>query len=101
LLANRGWGCREAILERLVALDRERAAEEAQGKVRWLRPEFQNPAVTAQPTQTKISLVPIAAAVPGKASPWPEKLPDQVRSVQAALHALGQVRRVSGDKYAA
>jgi hypothetical protein len=32
------------ILHRLVALNRERAAEEAQGLVRWLRPEFQNPA---------------------------------------------------------
>src|SRR5436309_1972762 len=33
----------EAILERLVALNAERAAEEARGLVRWLRPEFQNP----------------------------------------------------------
>jgi hypothetical protein len=30
-----------AILERLVALNRERAAEEAAGRVRWLRPEYQ------------------------------------------------------------
>ncbi len=34
----------DEILHRLVALNRERAAEEAQGLVRWLRPEFQNPA---------------------------------------------------------
>ena len=33
----------EEILERLVALNAERAAEEARGLVRWLRPEFQNP----------------------------------------------------------
>ncbi|WP_271678724.1 class I SAM-dependent DNA methyltransferase [Thermomonas mangrovi] len=33
----------EAILERLVALNAERAAEEARGHIRWLRPEFQNP----------------------------------------------------------
>ena len=30
-------------LERLVALNHERAEEEANGKIRWLRPEFQNP----------------------------------------------------------
>ena len=29
------------ILERLVALNHARAAEETQGHVRWLRPEFQ------------------------------------------------------------
>ena len=33
----------EEILERLVALNAERAAEDARGLVRWLRPEFQNP----------------------------------------------------------
>src|SRR5690606_4592300 len=33
----------EDILERLVALNRERRLEEAAGKVRWLRPDFQNP----------------------------------------------------------
>lgn len=33
----------EQILERLVALNAVRAAEEAKGKVRWLRPEYQKP----------------------------------------------------------
>ncbi len=33
----------EEILERLVALNAERAAEEQRGLIRWLRPEFQNP----------------------------------------------------------
>ncbi|MFN8011079.1 MAG: type IIL restriction-modification enzyme MmeI [Holophagaceae bacterium] len=33
-----------AILERLMALNAERRAEEAAGKVRWLRPEYQAPA---------------------------------------------------------
>ena len=40
----------EEILTRLVALNKERAAEEARGLVRWLRPEFQAPdAVPALP----------------------------------------------------
>jgi len=34
----------EELLQRLVALNAERAAEEARGLVRWLRPEFQDPA---------------------------------------------------------
>ena len=34
----------DALLERLVALNARRAAEEATGLVRWLRPEFQDPA---------------------------------------------------------
>ncbi len=33
----------EEILERLVALNHERAEEESRGIIRWLRPEFQNP----------------------------------------------------------
>jgi hypothetical protein len=33
----------EALLERLVTLNAERATEEARGNIRWLRPEFQNP----------------------------------------------------------
>ena len=44
-----GSGCAltdEEILERLVALNVERAAEEAQGLVRWLRPEYQAPPIT-------------------------------------------------------
>ncbi|MFM2119352.1 MAG: hypothetical protein RL722_820 [Pseudomonadota bacterium] len=43
----------ESLLERLVALNAKRAAEEAAGTIRWLRPEFQDPArrgnATAQP----------------------------------------------------
>ena len=42
----------EEILERLVALNHERAAEEAAGKIRWLRPEFQNPQ-SGEPTKTQ------------------------------------------------
>ncbi len=37
----------EDILERLVALNHERAAEESAGNVRWLRPEFQAPRAAA------------------------------------------------------
>jgi hypothetical protein len=38
----------EAVLERLVALNARRAAEEAAGTIRWLRPDFQDPARRAE-----------------------------------------------------
>ena len=44
----------EEILERLVALNAARAAEEQQGLIRWLRPEFQNP--NATPKQQTLAL---------------------------------------------
>ena len=37
----------DALLSHLVTLNAQRAAEEKTGKVRWLRPEFQNPAFKA------------------------------------------------------
>jgi hypothetical protein len=45
VFAAYGWPATlsdEEILERLVALNHERAEEEKRGIVRWLRPEFQN-----------------------------------------------------------
>jgi hypothetical protein len=44
----------EEILERLVALNAERAAEEASGLIRWLRPEFQNPAGNGEKQKTLV-----------------------------------------------
>ena len=41
----------EEILARLVALNAERAAEEAQGHIRWLRPEYQAPDHASRITQ--------------------------------------------------
>jgi hypothetical protein len=43
----------ETILERLVALNAERAAEERNGLIRWLRPEYQAPD-QAKSTQTTL-----------------------------------------------
>jgi hypothetical protein len=79
----------EQILERLVALNAERAAEERRGIVRWLRPEFQNPAGTG--TQQAIaSKVPSPAAAPPdktKEPPrtWPDELPQQIAAVRDFL----------------
>ena len=89
----------EELLLRLVALNAERAAEEARGEVRWLRPEFQDPSRRATPmtaapavlsVQDEIEMieVPVAAA-PTAATrrAWPADLPGQVRAVADALTA--------------
>ncbi len=87
----------EALLERLVALNAKRAAEEAQGTIRWLRPEFQNPQQAAAepvPTQEAIEMPeeeaePESAVAPTKTKaprqPWPAALPEQMRAVADVL----------------
>nr|WP_326528687.1 DNA methyltransferase [Rhodoferax sp.] len=91
------------LLERLVALNARRAAEEKAGTVRWQRPEFQNSRVTTQAEAlsnreltthiprgletdlvSKFTELPVVAIV---ATPWPATLPEQVRAVAAVLAA--------------
>ncbi len=74
----------EQILERLVALNAERAAEEKRGLVRWLRPEFQNPSGTGMETQTELAGTDteVAPAVAAKLPKWPAKLADQISAVR-------------------
>ena len=76
----------EEILTRLVALNKERAAEEACGLIRWLRPEYQAPDYKAPVTQT-LDLGETAAALPNNVIPWPGSLPEQVSAVQSILTA--------------
>ncbi|WOI56729.1 class I SAM-dependent DNA methyltransferase [Palleronia sp. LCG004] len=76
------------ILMNLVALNHERAAEEARGHVRWLRPDYQNPdGRAAEAKQGKLEIA--AAAKTGKA-PWPKSLPAQIAAVREALEDLGE-----------
>lgn len=77
----------EAILEKLVDLNRQRAREEEQGLVRWLRPEYQNPTGTRQAAQEALPEAEdeAAPAAVREKSPWPTNLPQQVAAVRAAL----------------
>ncbi len=86
----------EEILQRLVDLNAERAAEEARGVVRWLRPEFQNPARSgAGATQKKLAMEddlamedgPAVAAVAVKVEkqPWPASVTERFTAVRTAL----------------
>lgn len=104
----------ETLLERLVALNAKRAAEEAAGTVRWLRPEFQDPArraAAAAPVPQQAGIeglaskadaaadaaqaaedgesaeAPATVAVAPAAQPWPSTLPEQVRAVAQLLAA--------------
>lgn len=82
-----GWPANlseEEILERLVALNKERAAEEEKGVIRWLRPEYQNP----QGTQTTVDLpakTKAAKATAKEMLAWPKTLAEQAQAVQRAL----------------
>ena len=85
-----GWNhalSTEQILEKLVALNAQRHAEEAGGLVRWLRPEFQAP--NALPTQAALGgLIPAeAATTKARKQPWPATLTDQVRAIKDSLRA--------------
>lgn len=85
----------EEILAKLVALNAERAAEEARGVVRWLRPEFQAPQAGVEATLPGGDAK-APKSKPGKADSrptddvmkWPGDLPARIAAVVAALRAL-------------
>lgn len=87
---------KEQILSRLVALNAERAAEEAQGHVRWLRPEYQNPtakgaAASGKATkgaQTKLEVEAAPAAAASAVREWPTELPAQAAALRSVLHEV-------------
>ena len=84
----------EEILARLVALNAERAAEEAQGHIRWLRPEYQAPAdhaarITQHALIQEDSPVYEVSLETRPLLPWPSRMAEQAQAVRAALVALG------------
>jgi hypothetical protein len=81
-------GADDLILERLVALNKERAAEEARGKVRWLRPEFQIAGYVAPPEQVAMPLPEMEKVA--EVFEWPSKLPEQVVAVAAIVERAGR-----------
>ncbi len=94
----------EELLARLVALNAGRAAEEAEGVVRWLRPEYQNPhgaqAVTS--VQTEVDFGDRGEedasepSVPRQAEAvrdWPKGMREQIQAVRTLL--TGQPQTVN------
>ncbi len=89
----------EDILSRLVALNAERATEEAQGRIRWLRPEYQC-RIRPEPSAQRQGRLDMGEPAPGRKrktatqkaappQPWPTTLPQQVQAVRDALATLG------------
>jgi hypothetical protein len=77
----------EDILTRLVALNKVRAAEEAKGQIRWLRPEFQSPGAAAPQVNATLDLGDAPIAAPATIIPWPKTLAEQVSTVATLLAA--------------
>ncbi|MBI1291218.1 class I SAM-dependent DNA methyltransferase [bacterium] len=89
----------EELLARLVALNRERAEEEARGVIRWLRPEFQNAGATEhrqEELEIETETAPASRKKGGKAAkataeepatPWPSGLLAQTQAIRGLLQA--------------
>ena len=80
----------EEVLARLVALNRERAQEEARGQVRWLRPEYQIPRFGSAKEKAELDLVGGAMSGEGAGPVGPKPMfpsgeVEQTAAVMAAL----------------
>ena len=87
----------DEILTRLVALNAQRAQEEAQGQVRWLRPDFQKPRAGVVVVEQALDGMDVDKAVAAQLWPWPKSIYDQIRAVRdfaklnAGTHTAGQI----------
>lgn len=85
----------ETLLSRLVDLNTQRAAEEANGTIRWLRPDFQAPdkqASTPLSQQEDLALADdnssqseVEGNTPAAKRDWPKLLRDQIKIVREEL----------------
>jgi len=85
----------EDILSRLVALNKERAQEEARGHVRWLRPEYQIPRFGSPKEKAELDLVggAMGAEAAAPAGPKPSFPPGEVEQTAAVMAALASAAR--------
>ena len=81
----------EQILENLVALNAQRAEEERNGHIRWLRPEYQAPDQWAhggapqQPTLEGILAAETPIIAPVEQQPWPTQPKAQLAAIRDLL----------------
>ena len=87
----------EIILERLVALNAERAKEEAAGQVRWLRPDYQIPRFAKGAAAQKTGELDLGANVvvlgskrDGGLPAFPKDKGEQVMAIRAVLQAAAR-----------
>jgi hypothetical protein len=81
----------EAILERLVALNADRAAEERNGLIRWLRPEYQAPdrIEVQQAIEGMGETEAEAIVIPTEQQPFPKNLKAQLAAIRDLLRTQG------------
>ena len=80
----------EQILENLVALNAERAEEERNGLIRWLRPDYQNPGQAPteaidQPTLEGITPTEAPIIEPVEQQKWPAQPKEQLAAIRDLL----------------
>lgn len=79
----------EEILSRLVALNRERAKEEAKGNIRWLRPDYQVPRLGTPSQKAELDLkggeTGAKTSAPAAKEAWPADEIAQTAAVMAVL----------------
>ena len=75
----------------LVALNKERAEEEARGHIRWLRPDYQNP-TGQQAAKGQTADMDLGVVAKLDKAPWPKALPEQIAAVREALAEAGEAR---------
>ena len=80
----------EEILQRLVDLNHERTKEEAAGKIRWLRPDYQNPDGRNAQAKGETGEMDLGIKDTTAKPPWPKTMPEQVAAVRDALADLGE-----------
>jgi SAM-dependent methyltransferase len=89
-----GWPvdlAEDEVLARLVALNKERAAEEAKGFVRWLRPEYQIPRFGSDAEKKQLEAFEDVEQTPAAAKAIKPNFPtDAVEQVAAVMAALAQ-----------
>jgi hypothetical protein len=93
----------DTLLVRLVELNTKRAAEEAAGTVRWLRPEFQQAGQgeqVAMDTSEDDGEAETAEVKPAKVAveqrPWPSGLTEQIKAVAEVLAGAGRSLDLEG-----
>nr|WP_263821465.1 DNA methyltransferase [Salinibacter sp.] len=83
-----GWDAglpEETILQRLVALNAERRAEEEEGHVRYLRPEYQAPETVETQAEMDLDVQVGGDGAPAEPLDWPSGLTPRAKAVRAVM----------------
>lgn len=76
----------DELLQRLVALNAQRRAEEEEGHVRYLRPAYQAPEQAAAQGALDLDLDVGGDGAPAEPLDWPSALKDRAQAVRAVMH---------------